>query len=80
MRFCLMSCKKFVSNRTGKDYFKAIVFDFESDIISTMFIKENVFSFLNENDLVGKSVDDFIVFKYDIEQHAYLLAFDINKK
>ena len=80
MRFCLMSCKKFVSHNTGKVYFKAIVYDFENDIICTMFIKENVFSFLNENDLVGKSVDDFIVFKYDIEKQAYLVAFDINKK
>ena len=67
MRFCLMSCKKFVSHNTGKDYFKAIVYDYIDDVLSKIFIKENVFSFLNENDLIGKYVDDFIVFKYDIE-------------
>lgn len=80
MRFCLMSCKKFVSHNTGKDYFKAIVYDFESDIISVIFIKENVFSFLNENNLLGKSVDDFIVFKFDIGKQAYMLSFDIDNK
>ncbi len=80
MRFCLMSCKKFVSHNTGKDYFKAIVYDFESDIISVIFIKENVFSFLNENNLLGKSVDDFIVFKFNIEKQAYMLSFDIDNK
>lgn len=80
MRFCLMSCKKFVSHNTGKDYFKAIVYDFESDIISVIFIKENVFSFLNENNLLGASVDDFIVFKFDIEKQAYMLSFDIDNK
>lgn len=80
MRFCLMSCKKFVSHNTGKDYFKAIVYDYRDDVLSKMFIKENVFSFLNENNLVGKSVDDFIVFKYDIDKQAYIVAFDINNK
>lgn len=80
MRFCLMSCKKFVSHNTGKDYFKAIVYDFESDIISVIFIKENVFSFLNENNLLCKSVDDFIIFKFDIDKQAYMLSFDINNK
>lgn len=80
MRFCLMSCKKFVSHNTGKDYFKAIVYDFESDIISVIFIKENVFSFLNENNLLCKSVDDFIVFKFNIEKQAYMLSFDIDNK
>lgn len=80
MRFCLMSCKKFISRNNGKDYFKAIVYDFESDIISVVFIKEDVFSFLNENNLLGTSVDDFIVFKFDIEKQAYMLSFDINKK
>ena len=80
MRFCLMSCKKFVSHNTGKEYFKAIVYDFQSDIISVIFIKENVFSFLNENNLLGKSVDDFIVFKFDIEKQAYMLSFDIDNK
>ena len=80
MRFCLMSCKKFVSRNTGKDYFKAVVYDFESDIISVIFIKDNVFSFLNENKLLGKSVDDFIVFKFDIEKQAYTLSFDIDNK
>lgn len=80
MRFCLMSCKKFVSHNTGKDYFKAIVYDFESDIISVIFIKENVFSFLNEHNLLGKSVDDFIVFKFDIEKQAYMLSFNIDNK
>lgn len=79
MRFCLMSCKKFFSRNTQKDYFKAIVYDFESDIISVIFIKEDVFSFLYKEDLIGKSVDDFIVFKYDIEKQAYMLSFDINK-
>lgn len=79
MRFCLMSCKKFVSRNTGKDYFKVIVYDFESDIISVIFIKEAVFSFLNEKNLICKSVDDFIVFKFDIEKQAYVLSFDINK-
>lgn len=79
MRFCLMSCKKLVSRNTGKEYFKAIVYDFESDIISVIFIKEDVFSFLNEKNLIGKSVDDFIVFKFDIEKQAYMLSFDINK-
>jgi hypothetical protein len=80
MRFCLMSCKKFVSHNTGKDYFKAIVYDFESDNISVIFIKENVFSFLNENNLLRKSVDDFIVFKFNIEKQAYMLSFDIDNK
>lgn len=79
MRFCLMSCKKFVSHITGKDYFKAIVYDFENEVLSKFFIKENVFSFLNENNLVGKSVDDFIFFKYDIEKQAYVLVLNINK-
>lgn len=79
MRFCLMSCKKFVSRNTGKDCFKTIVYDFESDIISVIFIKEDVFSFLNERNLIGKSVDDFIVFRFDIEKQAYMLSFDINK-
>lgn len=79
MRFCLMSCKKFVSRNTGKDFFKAIVYDFESDIISVIYIKEDVFSFLNEKNLIGKSVDDFILFKFDIEKQAYMLSFDINK-
>lgn len=77
MRFCLMSCKKCVSYRTGKDYFKVIVYDYVDDVVSRIFIKENVFSFFNENDLVGKSVDDFIVFKYDIDKQAYALVFDI---
>lgn len=80
MRFCLMSCKKFVSHNTGKDYFKAIVYDYRDDVLSKIFIKENVFSFFNENDLIGKYVDDFIVFKYDIDKQAYIVAFDINNK
>lgn len=79
MRFCLMSCKKFVSHNTGKEYFKSIVYDFECDIISVIFIKGDVFSFLNEKNLLGKSVDEFIVFKFDIEKQAYMLSFDINK-
>lgn len=80
MRFCLMSCKKFVSRNTGKDYFKAIVYDYRDDALSKIFIKENVFSFFNENDLISKCVDDFIVFKYDIDKQAYIVAFDIDIK
>lgn len=79
MRFCLMSCKRKVSYNTGKEYFRAIVFDLNNDACSDIFIDEKVFSFLNENNYVGKNVDDIIVFKYDVEKKAYKLSFDINK-
>lgn len=80
MRFGLMSCKKFVSRNTGKDYYRAIVYDYRDDVLSKIFIKENFFSFFNENDLIGKYVDDFIAFKYDIDKQAYIVAFDIIQK
>lgn len=79
MRFLLMSCKRNVSRNSGKEYFRAIVFDFDNDVCCDIFIDEKVFSFLNENNYVGKSVDDIIVFKYDVEKKAYKLSFDINK-
>lgn len=79
MRFVLMSCKRKVSHNSGNVYFKAIVFDFDCDVCCDIFIDEKLFSFLNESNYVGKSVDEIIVFKYDVERKAYKLSFDINK-
>lgn len=77
MRFVLMSCKRKVSRNSGKEYCKAIVFDFDNDICFDIFTDDDSFNFLNE--YVGKSVDDIIVFHYDVEKKAYKLSFDINK-
>lgn len=79
MRFCLMSCKRKVSYNSGKEYFRAIVFDFDNDVCIDIFVDEKIFIFLNENDFAGKSVDDIIVYRYDIERKGYKLSFDINK-
>jgi hypothetical protein len=79
MRFMLMSAKKFHSKNTGSDYYKAIVFDYDADVLSNIFIDEKTFSYLNENDLCTMPVDNFIRFKYDIDKQAYRPCFDINK-
>lgn len=79
MRFNLLSCKRFISRNTGKEYYKAIIFDYLYDVITTIFINQETFSFMNENHLVGNCVDDYLLFKYDIEKQAYVLVFDINK-
>lgn len=79
MRFVLMSCKRKVSHNSGNEYFRCIVFDFDYDVCCDIFIDEDVFSFLNDNNYVGQSVDDIIVFRYDVEKKAYKLSFDINK-
>lgn len=79
MRFVLMSCKRKVSHYSGNEYCRAIVFDFHNDVCCDIFIDDDVFNFLSENEYVGKSVDDIIVFKYDVEKKAYKLSFDINK-
>lgn len=79
MRFNLLSCKKFVSRNSGKEFYKAIVFDYLFDVITSILIDKETFSFINENHLVGNCVDDYLFFKYDIEKQAYILVLNINK-
>ena len=78
MRFCLLTAKKLISYNTGNEYFKAIVFDYFNDVTFNIFINEPVFSFINDNNLIGANVDNYIMFKYDTERKAYVLSFDIN--
>lgn len=78
MRFVLMNAKKCIS-RTGNEYYKALVFDYDYDVLACIFINENDFSFINENNLINACIDKYIIFKYDVERQAYRLSFDINK-
>lgn len=77
MKFCLMNVKKIKSK--DKEYFVAVIYDYVNDVACRSFISETTFSKCNELNLISKSVDDFVSFRYDIKQQAYYLVFNINK-
>lgn len=75
MKFCLMNVKKIKA--TERDYFLAVIYDHTNDVACRCFINEKTFSRCNEMNLISKSVDDFVSFRYDIKKQAYFLVFDI---
>ena len=75
MKFCLMNVKKIKSK--DKEYLIAILYDYLNDVACRCFISEKTFSKCNEMNLISKSVDDFVFFRYDINKQAYVLVFDI---
>ena len=75
MKFCLMNVKKIKSK--DKEYLIAILYDYLNDVACRCFISEKTFSKCNEMNLISKSVDDFVFFRYDIKKQAYFLVFDI---
>lgn len=75
MKFCLMNVKKIKA--TERDYFLAVIYDYTNDVACRCFINEKTFSRCNEMNLISKSVDDFVSFRYDIKKQAYFLVFDI---
>lgn len=75
MKFCLMNVKKIKA--TERDYFLAVIYDYTNDVACRCFINEKTFSLCNEKQLISKSVDDFVSFRYDIKKQAYFLVFDI---
>ena len=75
MKFCLMNAKKIKSK--DKEYLIAILYDYLNDVACRCFISEKTFSKCNEMNLISKSVDDFVFFRYDINKQAYMLVFDI---
>ena len=75
MKFCLMNVKKIKSK--DKEYLIAILYDYLNDVACRCFISEKTFSKCNEMNLISKSVDDFVFFRYDINKQAYMLVFDI---
>ena len=75
MKFCLMNVKKIKSK--DKEYFVAVIYDYVNDVACRCFISSNAFSKCNEMNLISKSVDEFVFFRYDIKKQAYVL--DINK-
>ena len=75
MKFCLMNAKKIKSK--DKEYLIAILYDYLNDVACRCFISEKTFSKCNEMNLISKSVDDFVFFRYDINKQAYVLVFDI---
>lgn len=77
MKFCLMNVKKIKSKE--KEFLVAIIYDYVNDVASRCFISEKTFSKCNEMNLISKCVDDFVSFRYDIKNQAYVLGFDINK-
>lgn len=76
MKYCLMNVKRIKS--TERDYFCAVIYDYTNDVACRCFINEKTFSKCNEMNLISKSVDDFVFFRYNIKKQVYLLAFDIN--
>lgn len=75
MKYCLMNVKKIKA--TERDYFLAVIYDYTNDVACRCFINEKTFSRCNEMNLISKSVDDFVFFRYDIKKQAYFLVFDI---
>lgn len=75
MKFCLMNVKKIKSK--DKEYCVAVIYDYNNDVACRCFISEKTFSLCNEKQLISKSVDDFVSFRYDIKKQAYVLVFDI---
>lgn len=75
MKFCLMNVRKIKA--TERDYFLAVIYDYINDVACRCFINEKTFSRCNEMNLISKSVDDFVYFRYDIKKQVYFLVFDI---
>lgn len=77
MKFCLMNVKKIKAKE--KEYLVAVLYDYVNDVACRCFINAQTFSLCNERQLISKSVDEFVSFRYDIKKQAYVLVFDINK-
>lgn len=75
MKYCLMNVKKIKSK--DKEYFIAVIYDYNNNVACSCFISEKTFSLCNEKQLILKFVDDFVSFRYDIKIQAYFLVFDI---
>lgn len=77
MKFCLMNVRKIKSK--DKEYLVAVIYDYVNDVACRCFVSDKTFSKCNEMNLISKSVDEFVSFRYDIKKQAYFLVFDINK-
>lgn len=75
MKYCLMNVRRIKA--TERDYFLSVIYDYTNDVACRCFINEKTFSKCNEMNLISKSVDDFVSFRYDIKKQAYFLVFDI---
>ena len=75
MKYCLMNVRRIKA--TERDYFLSVIYDYINDVACRCFINEKTFSKCNEMNLISKSVDDFVSFRYDIKKQAYFLVFDI---